>query len=288
MLNVENVSYNYGSYKAIENINFNVKKGDFLGLVGEDEAGKTTLLHIVLGLQGRYTGGISLTEMVGEEKLPLDLKKVRFVPDDIIDEEQMNAKGYLNYMCKLADDYDIELQNELCEKFSVNIEEKLLDMTYQDNKLVQLIAAICAKPQLLLLDEPFNFLSKSTYYRIMDYVKKLNEEGMTVIVAVEKFEHIRFFCKSYVYLYEGEVKAYGNVTDEDVYSKVVTIFDCKEKLSEDKMEKLITSNYGRDVYLYDGDMDNLLDILHHTKCRDWLVEEMTLEEKIHMDFKRWE
>ncbi len=288
MLKLENVSYNYGSFRAVENINFEVNEGDFLGLVGEDEAGKTTLLHIIAGLQTRYEGTVSLTKVVDEVTVPLELRRVRFVTDDIIDEEKVTGKKYLEYMRKTSDEYDVEMQDALCEMFGINIEEILLEMTYQDNKLVQLIAAICAKPQLLILDEPFNFLSKAAYYKLMDYVKKLNDDGMTVIVAVEKFEHIRFYCNSYVYLYEGEVKASGKVAVDDVYPKVVTVSGDDDRMLGEKMDRLLFSRYGRDVYLYEGKISALTDILKSAGCLDWMVEEVTLEEQIHMDFTRWE
>lgn len=288
MIEIRDVSKWYDKEQILNRVSFTVKKGDFFALFGPDDAGKSTLLHILMGFDTDYQGS---AEMFGKKANILNVherNQVRFVPDDIIWESNSTASSYLKFIQAASIRYNMELQETLCSEFEIPLEEKLLEMTYQQNKLVQIVGAVCAEPNFLILDEPANFLEQKTYRRLLEYLKKWNQLGMGILIAVEKYADVRGICKSYAYLKEGIFVAMGNVSDNDVRCKVVTITDGNAEYLEKNMEQCIEEHGNKKIYLYKREMNRLADILSKSECSDWIVEEMTLEEELESDFSRWE
>lgn len=291
MIEIEKVTVSFGKLAALEDVCLSVKEGEFWGLFGEDDAGKTTLLHVIMGFCTAYQGTVTVME---REQCIRDAKlcgQIRFVPDDIIWEGEMTAYQYFECAEGASENYDVELQQRLCESFGIPIQDTLLSMTYQENKLVQIIAAVCASPRLLILDEPVNFLSKAAYRSLLLLLRELHKKGMTIIVAAEKYEDVRGFCDHFAYLKEGRLSAAAEVPEPDIRKKVVTVTglagEAKTRL-EEHMTCCISEYGDRSVYLYEGKGSRLSRILTGTAGEDWLVEELTLEEELDQNYERWE
>lgn len=291
MIEIEKVTVSFGKLAALEDVCLSVKEGEFWGLFGEDDAGKTTLLHVIMGFCTAYQGTVTVMEREQCIRDALLCGQIRFVPDDIIWEGEMTAYQYFECAEGASENYDVELQQRLCESFGIPIQDTLLSMTYQENKLVQIIAAVCASPRLLILDEPVDFLSKAAYRSLLLLLRELHKKGMTIIVAAEKYEDVRGFCDHFAYLKEGRLSAAAEVPEPDIRKKVVTVTglagEAKTRL-EEHMTCCISEYGDRSVYLYEGKGSRLSRILTGTAGEDWLVEELTLEEELDQNYERWE
>lgn len=282
----------YNNEAVLLKVSLEIEEGDFWVIFGEDDAGKTTLLRLMLGLDAQYQGSVETLGKPFEKWHGKERSQVRFVPDDIIWETGMSAKQYFSWAASVTKDYNGALQAELCEEFEVPVENDLSDMTYQENKLVQIIAAVCAAPRLLILDEPLNFLEKKTYNKLLEYLLSWNQSGMTIILAMEHYADARWYAKKYAYLREGELLACGNVPEPDFRSKVVTISGHEAQLAhcftEERKFRFLRACRGRYIYHYTGESQELLAVLQQAQIQDVVVEEMTMEEEIRQDFSRWE
>jgi ABC-type multidrug transport system ATPase subunit len=209
----------------------------------------------------------------------------------------MTASQYLAAWQSKSPRYDHEWQADLCEAFSVFPDASLMNMTYNENKSVQLAAAICAKPDLLILDEPANFLDEKNYAFLLKALKRLNELGMTILLAAEKYADAKGYCHRYAYLKGGAVIESGNLTYPGRRHKIVLVSGGNKTYLEQNMSGIIEdafvkdeyfeAGYAKSIYLYSGDMRRLPDLIRQSECRDFVIEEMTFEEEIDMDFSRW-
>lgn len=290
MLEINNVSVNYGKQKALEDICLMIKEGDFWGLFGADDAGKTSLLHIIMGFRTVYQGAVKILDS-NILTAGADLRsQIRFVPDDIIWEE-LTAEEYLCCARGTSGNYDTELQQQLCEDYEIPVRAPLLSMTYQENKLVQIIAAVCAAPRILILDEPANFLSKNVYRSFLCLLADLHKKGMTILLAAEKYKDVRGFCDHYAYLKEGRIVAAAEVPKRDIRKKAVTVTGQAEETELWKKAdtvRLIAEHGNKRIYIYEGDGKELAERIADTECEDWLAEELTLEEELDENYERWE
>ena len=264
----------------LDQINLHINEKNFSVLFGTDDAGKTTLLYLIMGFAPMYQGNI----VWDSDKAPI----IRFIPDDIIWEKSMTVGQYMGFARKAASRYDQELQSRLCEEFAVPLDGQLLDLTYQENKVAQIVTALCANPDFLILDEPMNFLDSGTYLKVLDLLQERNQKGMGILLAAEKYEDAKGRCGSYAYLKEGKIIASGEVPDPDYRKKIVTITGGRQEGLNAVMDKVADMGEEKAAYLYGGAMEELPAILNEAGGRDFTVEEPTLEEELEEDYSRWE
>lgn len=272
----------------LDSIDLAMEQGGFLGIFGSDGSGKTTLLHVLMGFLTGYEGTAHVFEKEAGRWSEKERSQVRFVPDGILLEHGMTVEDYLKFAAHAASDYDVKLQDELCHEFEIPMNGRLLGLTYQENKFAQIIAAVCAKPKLLILDEPVNFLSEKGYSAFLDKLARWNSSGMSIILAAEKYADVRGYCKSYAYLHEGKIVSSGKVPQPDIMWKVITVMGKVSDGFEDTMEQCVSERKDHASFLYRGDMKKLPNLLERLDGRDFVVEEVSLEEQLDMDFSRWE
>lgn len=289
IVNLENISKKFGLNTALQNVSFSMEQGDFLLLFGEDDAGKTTLLRILTGFDREYEGK---AQVLGLN--PVDFRKeerslIRFVPDGIV-QEDMTGAAYLAMAAKATDRYDRKLEQKLCDKLLLPIGEQLLSMTYQENKLIQIAAAVCARPMLLILDEPANFLGKTGYSLLLKLLGMWNRAGMSILLATEKYSHGERMGNYYAYLKEGELVKWDRVNLRERRKKAVTLRgvpEDAEKILQGRMQGMIGKRPGEITYLYEDAMEELPQLISRIGPRDFIVEELTLEEEMNQDYSRW-
>lgn len=287
MVRMKNVTSQYNGVQVLKDVNLAVEEGDFLVLFGEDDAGKTTLLHILMGFNTSYSGKVAL---MGNRPNNLNIEqrsRVRFVPDSLIVEPGMTGADYLQYAKDAAGAYDEALQRALCEESNISLQKELKCMSAQENKLVQVIGAVCAGPRLLILDEPSNFLEKQAYALLLKHLGQWNREGTTVLLAAEQYEDARGFSSRYAYLKNGRISVYSSVPSREQRGKIVTVVGGKDEVLKKYLPKCISRYDGKAAYYYKGDMQRLAQILYHAACEDWAVEEPTLREELDGDFSRY-
>ena len=183
LVSVESLSYNYNSQPILENVSFNIEKGDFLGIIGPNGAGKTTLFHCMLGLLNTYSGRISI--------LNQDIKKSKKIFKTI---------GYIPQKKSIDQKFPLTVQElvslSLTRKTSKNVVFEILKQVglyNMKNKIIGqlsggqqqrvLIAkALVNNPTILMLDEPTNELDQKSQNDFYFLLKELNEKNKITII----------------------------------------------------------------------------------------------------------
>jgi len=274
----------------LQNINISISQNDFLIIFGEDNSGKTTLLSALLGLITPKAGTIQLYGKDTKSFFTassLICEAIRLVPDDILIEPNMTGDMYFVSQHQNSPNYDISLENKLCEKYHIDKNVPLLDMTYQQNKLTSIVAAICAMPQILILDEPYNFLEKGVMNSLLEDLNSLNQKGMCIIITTEKYEHAMGYGSRYVYLVDGQIQKSDTVPQPDYRIKAVTVPHHCIPENDILLNDIIATHRNTITYKYAGDIQTLFLHLKEFACPDATIENISLEEEIRNDFSRW-
>lgn len=215
MLKVENVVKYYGDFLAVDNLSFEVKKGEIFGLLGINGAGKTTTFRMIMGLLEPSSGIItldgkkidySITDEIGfltEERSLLTKLTVR---------EQAIYYGILKGM-KESD--IIERLNYLLKKFEIEeyIDKKIKELSKGNQQKVQFITAILNKPKLLILDEPFSGLDPFNVELFKNEIIEMSKSGSMIIFSSHRMEHVELFCKKLVVLVNGKSVLSGELSE---------------------------------------------------------------------------
>ncbi len=215
MIRVENVSKNFNKTHALKNVSLEVNKGDIISLIGPSGSGKSTLLRCIHGLEHVDTGKIYMDD---EWMSPDDEKKFR---------AQRNRMGFVfqhfNLFpnmsvlqnCKLAQVEVLNKTDEEAEKTALEYLDKvgLLEKkdAYPNNlsggqkQRVAIARALCMNPDIMLFDEPTSALDPEMIKEVLEVMKDLGKQGMTMVVVTHEMGFARKVGTRVVFLDQGEI-----------------------------------------------------------------------------------
>lgn len=288
----ENVLYNCSHLSVrgkqgnlLEDISLSVGEKELITLISEDESAGD-VLKLIAGLYMPDCGKIVYSDRIRQDRTGFS-KKLQYVPDDIVCYDGLSVKEFLYGMSRQDERVETEAER-LLDVFGIDEREELLEMTFEQNRLVSIIQAMMAKPALLLMNRPYNMLKKRTYKRLLKEMIERYMEGTTIVVAAQSYEDVVMPCNKYVYLEEGKVTACYTRTQLPKLPKVVTMWggDVSPFLPE-KMEILTKrSSYVRFLYR-EQNMQDLAMRLSKTGCHNFNIEELTMEEELSHNYERW-
>ena len=200
---------------AVDIPELTIHSGELLGLVGNNGAGKSTLFRLILDLIKADTGtvrmvGTNMDVNVAETEIWKDWTGAFVDEGFLID--YLTPDEYFQFIARLTDTSEEQLQ-EFLAKFQHFMadelagQKKLIRTLSAGNKQkVGIMAAMLLRPQVLILDEPFNFLDPSSQNAIKHLLKKYNEEtGATILVSSHNLQHTVDICGRIVLLEHGKV-----------------------------------------------------------------------------------
>ena len=215
MIRVENVSKNFNKTHALKNVSLEVNKGDIISLIGPSGSGKSTLLRCIHGLEHVDTGKIYMDD---EWMNPDDEKKFH---------AQRNRMGFVfqhfNLFpnmsvlqnCELAQVEVLNKTDEEAEKTALEYLDKvgLLEKkdAYPNNlsggqkQRVAIARALCMNPDIMLFDEPTSALDPEMIKEVLEVMKDLGKQGMTMVVVTHEMGFARKVGTRVVFLDQGEI-----------------------------------------------------------------------------------
>lgn len=215
MIRVENVSKQFNKTRALKNVSLEVNKGDIISLIGPSGSGKSTLLRCIHGLEHVDSGKIYMDD---EWMNPDDEKKFRV---------QRNRMGFVfqhfNLFpnmsvlqnCKLAQVEVLNKTDEEAEKTALEYLDKvgLLEKkdAYPNNlsggqkQRVAITRALCMNPDIMLFDEPTSALDPEMIKEVLEVMKDLGKQGMTMVVVTHEMGFARKVGTRVVFLDQGEI-----------------------------------------------------------------------------------
>ena len=216
MLKVQNLKVNYGHVEALKGIDFKIKKGQIISLIGANGAGKSTLLKSLSGLLPVTEGDIVY---LGDSVL-------KWAPEKIVKEgmvhvpegrrifEGMSVYEKLQSGAFTRRDKDQVAKeiDEMFEKFPILKERRNQDahtLSGGEQQMLALSRALLSKPKILLLDEPSMGLAPLIVIQIFEIIKEINEQGTTILL-VEQNAKAALEISDYAYILDsGQIQLHG-------------------------------------------------------------------------------
>lgn len=201
ILEIQDVSFSYGDSEVLKNINLAIHKGDYIGLVGGNGTGKTTLLKIILGLLKPDSGNIKLFGQ--DSKSFKDWSKIGYVPQKVTNfdvnfpatvEEVvlMGRFGRLGLFHKTTD-HDLKKVDEALEHVDMlDHKHKIIgDLSGGQQQRVFIARALAGEPEIIFLDEPTVGVEKDIRDEFYALLRKLNRElNLTVVLVTHDIESV--------------------------------------------------------------------------------------------------
>ena len=212
ILQIENLNKNYGRVKAVKNLSFTIKKGHVYGILGPNGSGKSTTLGIVLNVVNKTSGEFSWFE--GKVSTHDALKKVGAIIERPNFYPYMSAYKNLRLVCKIKNIPESKISEKL-ELVGLTDRKHSKFKTYSlgMKQRLAIASALLNDPEILILDEPTNGLDPQGIHQIRAIIKKIAQQGTTILLASHLLDEVEKVCSHVVVLRKGENLYTGRVDE---------------------------------------------------------------------------
>ena len=259
ILSLKNLDKKYGSVHAVNNLSFDIKKGNVYGILGPNGSGKSTTLGIILNVVNKTSGDFSwfngtISTHQALKKVGAIIERPNFYPN-------MSASENLRLVCKIKEistekiDEKLEIVNLLERKNS-----KFKTFSLGMKQRLAIASALLNDPEILILDEPTNGLDPQGIHEIRKIIKEIASKGTTILLASHLLDEVEKVCSHVVVIRNG-AKLYEGRTDEmtasfgfidlkviDNQEKVITLLSDYKGIKSIKIEEdMIVATLSEDI-----------------------------------------
>lgn len=205
MIKVSNLDKSFDGFRALSDLNLNVRKGSIYGLVGTNGAGKTTLIKHVTGVLKQDQGEILIEGAPVYENIPVK-ERMGFIPDDLYFFSSYNLKESAKFYRSIYPNWSKERYTHMVKQFELNERRKLSKFSKGMQKQAAFILTMSSMPDYLILDEPIDGLDPIIRKLVWKYIiEDVAEREMTVLVSSHNLRELEGICDSIGILSKGKM-----------------------------------------------------------------------------------
>ena len=217
MINVQNITKNYGPFQALKNVSFQVDKGQIVGFLGPNGAGKTTTMRILTCFMPASSGRVTVAGYDVFKASREVRKRIGYLPENVPLYPEMTVTKYLRYMAKIRSVPRRNIKGQLDDAIEAcGLTERRHQIIGQLSRgfrqRVGLAQALIHAPDVLILDEPTSGLDPRQIVEIRELIKNLGKER-TILFSTHILPEARMTCERLIVISRGEIT--GDVQLED-------------------------------------------------------------------------
>ncbi len=286
MLEIKNLtkSYKNRSSKALDDVSFSVKKGDFLGLLGHNGAGKSTLINIIGNSVIKDSGQITVNGYDIEKDFKEFRKSVGIVPQDIIFDPFFTPFQSVKLQAEM---YGRQVtKQEIMQTFvDLGLEDQAFMATRELSggmkRRVLIAKALIINPKVLFLDEPTAGVDIVLRGIIWDNLKKLNKQGTTIILTTHYLKEAQNLCNQIAIIKKGKLIA--SESKENILKRADRVLEIKFKESIDVVPSKLTNKFdltieNKAIKFNIRNEDSVQDMLDSVKLINAEIKDISIQE----------
>ncbi len=215
MIEVKNLSKNYGDRAAIRSLNFKIEKGDVVGLLGPNGAGKSTTMKILTGYMSP-SSGTALVGGVDVFEQPLEVKKkIGYLPENPPLYLDMVVEDYLGYVAQLKKVPQVQIkkniEKSLIKTQLLSVRKRLIrNLSKGFKQRVGIAQALVSDPEILVLDEPTVGLDPKQVAEIRQLINEL-KGSHTIILSTHILSEVQATCNKVIIIHQGQIVAQDSI-----------------------------------------------------------------------------
>jgi len=277
MINLSSLTKIYDGFTAVNDVNMQIEYGEILGLIGHNGAGKTTTIKMIVGLLAPTAGTV---EVMGHNMAKEDTQvkqHIGYLPEESPLYENMTVQQYLMFFSEL---YQVphrqaeERIDELLQSLKLPDKKKYTgELSKGMKRKVAIARSLLHDPSLLVLDEPNSGLDPLTSYFIIEYLKKLNSQGKTIVLSAHNLYHIEYICHKVAIMKNGKIY----ICD--------TMDSIRKKLGKREYEVTFKSdaalNYEKqgDNYVFKStEVSQIASLLQNISDKNWALIDLSVQQ----------
>jgi len=205
-IQIDGLTKDYGGTKVVDGLTINIQKGQFLGLIGANGAGKSTTLRMLVGMLDPSGGSANVLGTSIDKISHETLKRIGYVPDSLQIYRWMTVGQAIKFCKGLNPRWDDSTCQSLLQLFSLDSKKKVKSLSKGMLGKLNLLLAISICPEVLILDEPMSGLDPIAREEFLDGVlKSLSDRKCTVILSSHSIEDVQRMSDSIAILHQGKL-----------------------------------------------------------------------------------
>jgi len=206
ILSLSHVTKRYGSFRAVEDVSFSIERGEVVGFVGLNGAGKSTTINALLGFLQASEGTI---EVFGRNITPQTAHKTHdrlgFASGDMALFENLTGNQYFSFIAHQTKHDTAPRLKELIERFEPDVTKKIGELSRGNRQKVALIGAFMSNPELVILDEPSSGLDPLMQQHFIQLIREEAEKGTTVFMSSHYLNEVVDVCTRVLLIKNGKL-----------------------------------------------------------------------------------
>ncbi|KAF2955386.1 ABC transporter ATP-binding protein [Marinitoga sp. 38H-ov] len=278
MIKINNLKKYYGKHRGIEDVSFEIKEGEILGLIGPNGAGKTTTIRILTGFLKPDSG----EALIDGKKMPYEVDFVKenigYIPGEVNFYGDMKISEFLEFNRSFYKNIDREYEKEIIELLGIEVNKKFKALSLGNKKKVAILQALVHKPKYLILDEPTNGLDPLVQQKFYDLIKRHKEMGAVILFSSHILSEVEKLCDTFAMIKDGSVVKSGSIEGlKDISKKIINVYNLKfiDELNKYKNSK------NKNTYTFDVksiELKKFLEDLVKTDFSDIEIKNPALED----------
>jgi ABC-2 type transport system ATP-binding protein len=277
MIELKGVTKRYGDIQAVKHLDLTVQDGEIMGIIGHNGAGKSTAIKMILGLVAPTSGQIWVMGRDMAKESAHVKRFVGYLPEESPLYENMTVTEYLEFfseLYKLPKRKTAERIDELLDSLKLPERDRLTgELSKGMKRKVTIARTLLHDPDLLILDEPNSGLDPLTSFFIINYLKRLREQGKTILLSAHNLFHIEHICDRVGILKNGELVVCDSMDN------------IRKSLGKSEYEVVFYADNGLDYPQEDGNyvfrttnISEIASVLSDISENDWALVNLSVRE----------
>jgi ABC-2 type transport system ATP-binding protein len=212
---LSHISKSFGALKAVNDVSFEVEKGEIFGLLGPNGAGKTTVIRVLLDIFKPDSGEVSI---LGGPMTEAKKDKIGYMPEERGMYQDIPLDRCLIYLGTLKGLSPADAQGRISsylEKFDLESSrhKKVKELSKGMQQKAQLITTLIHEPELIIIDEPFSGLDPINTQMVKDLLREQRDKGVTILMSTHQMHQVEELCDRIVLIDHGRTVLYGGLDE---------------------------------------------------------------------------
>ena len=212
---ISHISKSFGTLKAVDDVSFDVEKGEIFGLLGPNGAGKTTAIRVLLDIFKPEHGSVSI---LGGPMTESKKDRIGYMPEERGMYQDIPLDSCLVYLGSLKGLAPAEVQRRISgylQRFDLasSRHKKVKELSKGMQQKAQLITTLIHEPELVIIDEPFSGLDPINTQMVKDLLREQRDKGVTILMSTHQMHQVEELCDRIVLIDHGRTVLYGRLDE---------------------------------------------------------------------------
>lgn len=282
VLDVNNLTRDYGKDRGVFDLSFSVKTGEVFGFLGPNGAGKTTTIRHLMGFLKPESGNCTIAGLDCWKESAKVQKNLGYIPGELTFFDDMTGVEFLNFKSKYQKIKANGRMNDLLDRFELDPKGKLKKMSKGMKQKIGIVCAFMHNPDVYILDEPTSGLDPLMQNRFIDLILEEKKSGKTILMSSHMFEEVERTCHRICIIKDGrlsDIDSVDTLKAAQVKKFVITFENNEAAAAFAKEELSIIEVFENHVtVMIQNNIKDLITLMNHYPVTNISAPNQSLEE----------